>query len=74
MHEETVVSRVGQSYLIDHGSGRSSLRVVVAQQGEGWLLAVFQPDEHYVVYFDETTLELWEGRSREDVGNVRRLA
>jgi hypothetical protein len=67
------VSRVGQSYLIDHGSGRSSLRLVVAQQGEGWQLAVFQPEEHYVAYFDEPTLELWESRSREGVGNVRRV-
>lgn len=67
------MSRVGQSYLIDHGSGRSSLRLVVAQQGEGWQLAVFQPGEHYVVYFDEPTLELWEQRSREGVGNVRRV-
>ncbi len=68
------MSRVGESYLIDHGSGRSSLRVVVEQRGEGWMLAVFQPDEHYVVFFDEPTLELWARRSREGVGNVRRLA
>jgi hypothetical protein len=66
-------NRIGSSYLIDHGSGRSSLRVVVEQRPAGWMLAVFQSDEYYVVYYDEHTLKLWDNTSAVRESNIRRL-
>jgi hypothetical protein len=55
-----VEDRVGSSYLIDHERDGCSLRLVVAKQGDGWQVAVLQPTEHYVAFFDEHALRNWD--------------
>ena len=71
------MSRVGQAFLIDHGSGRSTLRFVVGfDEAEGWQLAVFESSgELRTCFYSEATLTYWCATGLlEPPGNVTRLS
>ncbi len=77
--------RTGDCYLIDHGSGRQTLAVVLAHDpqhmysGYGWLtlkLSVGEresSDPQELVTEDVDRLERWDRLDEQGSGNVRRL-
>jgi hypothetical protein len=74
-----MTARVGTSYLIDHGGGRQSLRLIVGLadselwDGVVWRVAVLHDDQSYLNQERESTLEYWDYIAKSGGGNVRKL-